>query len=259
LIDEVLSEGNNSPTEFAKQLIFKAKTLSCASRSIHVTNNKLEKKVEKIKLASRSNTGLFAQALTIIRRKYKHRGIQTINPGSPEWFQIKDTTKLATDFCNEFQIDPKKGYHTYIDIGMGMMKNYSLTKFKTLHAAICNKFEALQEIERDRNPEETEKAHQEYLRIVADKTGFAQGYNNQPEKYKYFIQVKDESKRMGVSPRQYIQAQFAGFDWRSGIPDPSQLIGTKAIDRLQRWAFEKNVTLGAKERKINFKNIKNGN
>lgn len=242
--------------ELAKHLVEKAKTLSCASRSIQVTNNKLEKKVEKLKLSSRSNTGLFAQALTIIRRKHKHRGVQIINPGSPEWFQLKELTKLGTDFCNEFQIDPKLGYAKYIDIGMGMMKNYSLTKFKTLHAAICNKFEALQEIERDRNPEETAKAHQEYMRIVADKTGFAQGYDNQPEKYKYFIAVKDEAKRMGVTSRQYIQSQFAGFDWRSGIPDPSQLTGTKAIDRLQRWAFEKNITLGAKERKINFKNIK---
>jgi hypothetical protein len=197
--------------------------------------------------------------LLICRRRLRHRGLQLIQPGDNEWFAVKEATKHATDFCNEFGISSLKiGYAAYIEIGLGMMKNFSLGKFKTIHAAICNQYEALQEIQRDRDPEKTRQAHDAYLAIVSEKVGLVQGYDKLPEKYKFFIQVKDEARKYGVTVKQYIQAQFSGFDWRSGIPDPAQLIGTKAVERLQRWAFEKNIRLGDHKRKVNFKVIKNG-
>lgn len=262
MIEEVLSFPKGSPLKWdahglAKELVTRAKTHSCSSRAILVSNKKVEEKITKLKLSNRSDAGIFAQMLLICRRRLKHRGLMLIQPGDPEWFNIKEATKHATDFCNEFGISSiKVGYGAYIEIGLGMMKNFSILKFKTLHASICNIYEAQQEIDRDKEPTSTKLAHDTYLAIVSEKTGMATGYEKSPEKYRYFIQVKNTAKEYGVSIKQYMQAQFAGFDWRGGIPDPAQLIGTKALQRLQTWAFEKNFRLGDKKRKVNFKNIK---
>ena len=57
----------------------------------------------------------------------------------------------------------------------------------------------------------------------------------------YFIKVREEAKKIGISPDIYVKAQFHGFEWRDGIPDPVQLVGTKAIDRLNKYLFEKNI------------------
>lgn len=233
-------------TSKAKLIVERAKSLSVASRSIHVTNDKLLQKTEKLKLATRSNTGMFAQMLLLIRRKLKHRGLQLIQPTSPEWLNLKEVSKLATEFCNEFEYERKEGYKVYIETGLSMMKNFSIFKFKNIHGAICNRVEALQEIKEDRSPEDTRKAHDAYLSIISEKVGYAQDYKDNPEKYKFFIKAKDEAAELGVSARQYIQAQFSAFEWKSGIPDPMQLVGPKARERVQKWAFENNITLGRK-------------
>lgn len=240
----------------AKDIVIKARTKSIASRGVSVTNDKLDRKIEKMKLTNRSDTGVFAQILLLVRRQNKHRGIRLIQPGEPEWFNIKETCKLATDFCNEFQIGLKKGYTEYLQLGVNKMKQFSIHKFKTIHAAICNEYEATQIIEQDKTPHETEQCHDYYLAHISAKIGYSQGYKSNPEKYKYFIEAKDSAKELCITTKIYIAAQFAGFEWNDSIPDPAQLVGTKALDRVQKYAFEKGITLGEKKETINFKQIK---
>lgn len=209
-----------------------------------------------MKLVNRTDTGVFAQMLLLVRRQMKHRGLRLIQPGEPEWFNIKDACKLATDFCNEFQISLKDGYKEYLKIGASKMKNFSINKFKSLHAVICNEYEAIQIIKQDKTPSETEDCHDYYLAHIANKIGYSQGYKGNPEKYKYFIEAKQSAKELCISTKVYIAAQFKGFEWNDSIPDPAQLVGTKALDRVQKYAFENGVTLGKKQTTIDFKQIK---
>jgi hypothetical protein len=221
-----------------------AKAHSVSSRSIHVTNDKLFKKTEKVKLASRSNTGLFAQMLTLVRRRLHHKGIQTVKPGDKGWLDLKEVTKLATDFCNEFQIELKTGYISYIQIAMGMMNGFSPYKFKNIHANICSRFEAMQEIERDKTPDKTEYAHSYYLARISSKIGYSKGYKDIPEKYVYFVKATKEAHTIGIPIKEFIQAQFEGLEWANGIPAPEQLVTEKAKERVQRYCFEHGIRLG---------------
>lgn len=234
-----------------------AKKYSVPSRAIIATNDKVYKKAEKIKLAARSDASIFAQLLLYTRRKLKHKGIQLIEAGTNDWFNLKEVCKLATDFCNEFQVDIKKGYKEYLEIAMGMMKGFSINKFKSLHQGICTIYESQLEIESDKTPEETRGAHDHYLRIISERTGFTQGFTNQVEKYRFFIKVKEEAKKVGVSVQEWIEAQFYAFEYKAGIPDPAQLVGIKAMDRVQKYCFEKGIKMGKKETKINFDKIRN--
>jgi hypothetical protein len=242
--------------DLAQSIVKKAKSLSVSSRSVYANNNKLEKKVEKLKLASRSDAGKFAQALLLIRRKFKHRGLQLIGPTDTEWLILKDICVGATEFCNEFGFKLELGYREYITIAMGMMKNFSLNKFKSLHGPICNIFEAQSEIQRDKSPERTSKAHDFYVATIHEKIGFAKGYDTVPEKFVYFIRMVGLADSMGIDTRTYIKAQFAGMDWRGGIPDPMQLVGDKALQRVQQYCFEHNIKLGKQSQGIDYSKIK---
>lgn len=242
--------------DIAKDLINKGKSYSASSRSVRVTNDKLEKKVIKMKLAGRSDTAVFAYTLLLVRQQMKHRGLRLIRVGDQDWLNIKEICKLATDFCNEFSLEIKEGYRQYLTLGMRKMKNFSIYKFKSLHASICNEYEAIQEIERDPTPQKTGECHDIYLANIAEKTGITQGYKDFPEKYQYFIKAKEEARKYGVSIRHYIAAQFFGFEWNNSIPDPTQLVGAKSVDRLQKYAYAHNIKLGNNRTLIDYKHIK---
>lgn len=260
MLHEVLHDYGIFPKElcgaFANRILNKGKSFSANSRGVYVSNDKIEKKVIKMKLAGRSDTSVFAQTLSLVRQQFKHRGIKLIRVGDKDWLSLKEVCKMATEFCNEFGLHVNKGYKEYIQLGMKMMKNFSVFKFKSLHSSICNQYEAIQKIAQDKTPEITKQCHLIYLGLISEKTGYAQGYEDNPEKYQYFVQAKEEAKKYGVSQKVYFKAQFDGLEWVNAIPDPAQLVGAKAIERLQKYAFTHKIRIGEKTGGINFKRIR---
>lgn len=249
-----------TPEELAIIIVKKAKTHSIASRCIITSNKKLEEKARKIKLAGRSNTGVFAQLLLLTRRKMHHKGLQLIEPGSPDWVNIKEACKLATEFSNEFGLDIKPGYTQYLKIGMSKMKNFSFYKFKSMHGSICNYYESTQEIEADKTPNKTTMLYELYLRKVNQKLGWEHNdYKDNPEKYVCFVRAKDLAEKFKIKIDHYINAMFFAFEWgeKEMIPDPFQLYGDKAIERVRKYCYEKNITL-REQKKIDFKKLKHG-
>src|SRR5690606_22567454 len=160
--------------------------------SVSISNDKLLKQAKKITASYQTEASLFSATLVRVRRTLKHRGINQVNQGDPEWLQIKEVAGLATEFCNEYGLTLKEGYEIYCNIAMGMMKNYSLNKFKSLHSAIFKKYDAEQLIKGDKSPESTLKGHDIYCSIIAEKIGYAQGYKELPEKYMYFVLARKE-------------------------------------------------------------------
>jgi hypothetical protein len=251
---------NANLSALAEDIINKGKSYSACSRGVLVTNDKLDKKTKKLSLAGRSNTAIFAQILLYSRQKLKHRGLSLIKVGSPDWLNLKESCNLASEFCNEFEMGLKEGYTEYISRGLKMMKNFSIFKFKSIHGAICNEYEATQVIERDKTPSKTDLMHSIYMEAISEKIGFSQGYKDLPLKYQYFVKAKEDAEKFNVSQKVYIKAQFQGFEWNNSVPDPTQLVGPKSIDRLQKYAFENNIQLGKKKKannNINWSQIKN--
>ena len=231
---------------------------SLTSRSITVTNDKLLKQTEKIKLAGRSETHIFAQILVLNRQKIKHRGIRMPKMGTREWMDLKEPCKLANEFCNEFNIPIKIGYNEYIKLGLQKMKNFSLNKFQTIHASIFKTYEAIQDLAHDPRPDFTKETKDIYVAKISERVGQTRGdYDKYPEKYVAFMYAKDTAKRMGVRIKDYIEAQFAGLEWANTFPDPLQLYGDKAEERAVKYCFENNIFMG-KKKTLDFKKIKHG-
>lgn len=241
------------PRKLAKEICLRARGRTAVQRSIVSSNEKTERKAEKIKLAGRSSTAVFAQLVLLTRRKLHHRGLTLIEAGSNEWFQLKEVCKLATDFCNEFQLPFKQGCIEYLRIGMGKMKNFSLGKFKSMHQAVCKDFEAEQEILKDKTPTETDQLYKLYLAKVNEKVGWEfSDYKDNPEKYVCFIRAKECARKIGIGIKTYINAQFSTME---SVPDPYQLYGDKAIQRVRKYCYENNISVKA-AKTIDFSKIK---
>lgn len=243
----------------ARRIMESAKTYSISSRSVYATTKKISERAEKIQLAGRSETGMFAQMILMHRRKLKHRGVILISPGSPEWVNLKETCKLATEFCNEFGIPIKEGYNAYLEIAIGMMKNFRLTTIKSMHSSICTTYESLQEIAHDKTPVQTTMMYELYLRKINLKLGWeSNDYKSNPNKYVCFVRAKEAAVKAKIDMKVYIAAQFAMMEQgdRSFIPDPLQLYGDKAMERVRKFCYEHNITQHI-SKKLDLKKIKN--
>ena len=242
----------------ANDLIIACAPFALTHRSISVTSQKLLNKTERVKATGLKDAALFAHILTLQRRKLKHRGITTIKPGTPDWITLKTVAASADQFVQEFGLKQKEGYIAYIEVALTKMKKFGLAKIKSMHAAICNEYEAILKIDYDKTPELTKKAYIVYSGIVSAKTGIhTNGIDKIPEKYAVFVDIKDEAARLGVTLDVYITAQFEAFGFRDGIPDPLQMTGDKAITRVQRYCYENKINPGKVTSKaIDWKKIK---
>lgn len=166
---------------------------------------------------------------------------------------------MATEFSNEFGLPIKDGYKEYLQIGIGMMKNFGFNKFKSMHSSICQVFESKQEIDSDPSPNKTTLIYELYLRKVNQKLGWeSNDFKDNPIKYACFVKAKKDATKLKIDLKVYIDSQFAFFEWgeKTIIPDPFQLYGEKAIERVRKYCYENNITTATKK-KLNLNKIKN--
>lgn len=238
ILDGLLPSGVDT-IGIAKMILVTARPKSVSNRLIVVSSGQVEKKVKAITKASQSQANLMAKVIHHTRRQLKHVGVRLIEPTSRDWAIVKTITELANQFCDEFGLKNSVGYSLFMSIGISKMSKFNLPKLTAMYESICETYAAMREIEADPTPSETESAHAYYRIKVAEKTGIINTYKNMPEKYVYFIRVKELAKSLGISYKEYIDSQFAMMEYRGALPDPYQLIGDKAKARLNKYLFQK--------------------
>ena len=251
ILSKLVSKGVNS-ADMAKNMMHMAKAHSISTRTITVTNDRLEKKVKKMVQSSRLDADIFAR-LIYVRRKYmKHRGISQIKPSSKEWGLLKEITSQALAFVEEFDLNKKEGFTDYINIGLTKMKRFGLNRFVNLYESICSTYQSKREIILDDNPELTREMYTYFQRYIINETGVVDKLEDVPDKYVWFVRATKQALDMGVSVTIYIGAQFAGLSFARGIPHPSQLVGDGAHERVVRYIYKKGINIGTKEPKKNW-------
>lgn len=248
LVLENLLESNNIVTrvsyeKLAYQFLLLSRPYSISNRTVNVTCDRLEKKVKKLLSSSTQDSDLFAKLLFYVRQSLKHKGIAPIRAGSKDWDSLKYITSQAINFCNDFNLSKQEGFKAYITIGLKKMRKYGLQKFNGIHSAIAETYQAMEELKGDVEPDATWELYRYYTGYIAKKTGIVNEYKDNPDKYVCFKRVREEAERLRVDGIEYIRAQFAGLDFAGGIPDPLQLVGEKAIERLNRYLFKNGVKM----------------
>lgn len=227
--------------KLARHILVRSRQHSLTARSLFVDKAKLVKSTSKVVMSSRDDASVFAHLLNLHRKQLHHRGISIIKVGSRDWLMIKEITKLANDFCEDFQLKRGMGYQAYIKLTLFRMGNkFNLNKFNSLHQTICDDHQANRDILHDITPQMTQIVQFQYEKRLGEK-GIVRDYSKEPSKYIFFIKVKEECQKYGVTIAHYIQAQFEGLEWANAIPEPNQLIGDKAIDRLNRFLIKNHI------------------
>jgi len=240
--------------KLAKQILTSSKPYSINSRNVIVNNQKLEKATNKLVKSSRLDADVMANLIVNVRRQLKHRGIQQILPNTRDWNLVKSLTKLANDFCNEFELEQREGYLNFLKIGISRMNKFGLVKLTNMYELICSVYDSRTQIQKDGDSEGTRDIHDYYFKKVLEKTGIPESYIDKPEKYLYFLKVNEESKKLGLKGTLWIEAQFWGLEWNDGKPEPPQLIGDKALERVTKYCYKHKVQ--AKEVSIDFKKLR---
>lgn len=244
------------------QILIRAKEYSLSNRSLLATTQKQRKQGDKIKQSSLQDAMTMAKAIFLVRKTLKHRGIEMSKAGSRDWPFIKTISCNANEYCEYHKGDTKDGaYTTYVRYACKKMAKFSLPKLQSMHQSIMEELEALEKLDAYPDKKLIERAYKAYNQFIIKNVGsILTDYSKMPDKYIYFLEVVELTKKFKITPEVYIESQFEGLAWRNGIPDPAQLTGDKAQERLQKYLYENKVRIGdgGSEEKISkFKSLKN--
>lgn len=244
VLKEVLEELDLTDVELhnlALNILNSGKKYSLTHRQLKVDNAKLLKSTSRVVLSNRDDAGVFASLLNLVRKQRKHRGISIIKVGAKDWLMVKEIASLAITFCQDFQLKREEGFKVYINLALDKMNDkFGLAKFNNFHQGICDDYDSIEKIKLDMTPNLTLSLKNLYEKYLGEK-GIVRDYSQEPSKYINFLRAKDEVIKYRVTNEIYIKAQFKGFEWCNSYPDPSQLIGKGAIDRLNKYLVENKI------------------
>lgn len=224
----------------AKDFNLHVKNKKLNHRSIIITNDRLEKKANILLKASSSDTSLLAMLLFHMRRKTKALYTsKKIDKDSKDYTQLKELTKICVEFCNQFELDKKKGFTKYLEIALPKISsslNY-INKLINLNDKVIQIYESTLRIQDDVNVKLTREIHDKYVTLISNITGIRVPYDKDPTVYVGFISVSELLKEIKVDVDTYLKAQFEGLSWTDSYPLPQQLIGDNAMSRLNKFIY----------------------
>ena len=212
------------------------------SRTILVSNNKINKQVNNVLLANQGDAQMVADIIYATRIKLKHRGVRKINQGNlREWTNCKKLAEICNTFCQDFELPTREGFIKYIELGIKKMPDARglTTRLIGLQDSITEEFSAIKEIQ-ELSPKDKQTITQIqdfYVRQIADRTGIYEPIKD-PGKFTHFIRLYDFLNKKGWNYKEYIIAQFEGLAWCNGIPELSQLTSEKAISRYNKYLYK---------------------
>jgi len=217
-----------------------AKRRAIISRSITVSNNKIQKQVSKVLLADHGNAALFADLLYAERIKLKHKGVKKINEAdSNNWDMCKKLADICNTFCNDFGLETRAGYIKYIEIGISRMNGNNRNLIQRLVSMSENIFEQManeQELSEDKNPWLTNQGFEYYVQKIAKVTGI---YDNKKDPNKLITFKRLGEKLQDPNKiKEWIDAQFYALAFVNGVPSIKDLLSDKALERYNKYLYK---------------------
>ena len=228
--------------DIANEFFRIARKRAINSRSILVSNNKINKQVNNVLLANQGDAQMVADIIYATRIKLKHKGVRKINQGNlREWNNCKKLAGICNTFCQDFELPTREGFIKYIELGIKKMPDARAltTRLIGLQDSITEEFSAIKEIQ-ELSPKDKQTISQIqdfYVRQIADRTGIYEPIKD-PGKFTHFIRLYDFLNKKGWNYKEYIIAQFEGLAWCNGIPELSQLTSEKAISRYNKYLYK---------------------
>lgn len=232
------------PTE---SFFLMARKSSVDSRAVMASNKKTTKKLDNITLASHGDANLVADLIYATRIKLHQRGVRKITEAnSREWNCCKQLAEICNNFCNDFNLETRAGFITYIEIGLSRVtSNRNLVqKLISLADSISVRYEIDREVKDYQCTEsikrEVHDIYQYYVKYIANSTGIYEDFKGDPEKYIHVCKVHELVNEKGWDYKAFIDAQFEALSFCNGVPSLDNMYGDKAIERFNKYLYKNN-------------------
>lgn len=235
---EDLNYKEMSPKKLAVLILKNAKKHQLTDRYIQLLDlkSKGRKKAKRqVHEATDDIVGTFNLALYTERRKINPHGrIRTITRKSRQYNTLRDVALLAEEFVTHFSIPNRlEGYLEFCNIGLSMMRKYSLNRFKTYEVRIFEYFESYIKMGEDDDQEGTLKLFEYWKACLEEYAGVTESESaiSDPNTYCNFLLARKQADEMGADYQKWVIAQFEGLAFLDVIPETVQLVGENAYAR----------------------------
>lgn len=220
----------------AKQLVKKAYSSRVKNRANIIEKDKVvSKKLKKAVQTENDYTEQFNGILTLCREQAKHNFSKVINQSGVEYTTLKEVTLIAVEFCKVFNLEFDFGFKEFVKLGFQFIgKKYALSKFKYHKDNIFNHYSFGLEIQSDTNKKNTEKFFEIWKEIMLEWSSMEVEVNT-VEKYINILYARQEADQAKANYYDWVEAQFEELAWLDVIPELTQLHGTNALERYERW------------------------
>lgn len=222
-----------------------ARKSSIDSRAVIASNKKVTKQVDKITLASHGDALLAADLLYATRIKLKQRGVRKITEANQkDWALCKKLADICNTFCDDFGLEIREGFITYIELGIKRLTSYRnlLQRLISMSENITNQYESIREVQEYQSSESIKQGvlqiHDYFVRYIANSTGIYENFKDNPEKYVHVCRIHKLLSERNWNYREYINAQFEALSFCNGVPTLDSMYGDKAIERFNKYMYK---------------------
>lgn len=214
-------------------------------RSVVITNQRTERKIEQVLKAGRSETDQVCNIISMYRRnrkKTKLYSTKKITPEHKDYTKAKELTKIILNYAQMFDLEFKEAIIKYLDITVPKITSglNFVHKLVNMEELVIQQEEMAQELLKDEDPVETRSIRDLYNKRVSERTGIITKAEEVSDMI-HFMEVRRITDDLDIPTEIYLEAQFHGLSWTDSYPTPKQLLGDKAIERLQKYLYEKKI------------------
>lgn len=229
---------SNFPTD---AFFIMARKKAINHRAVVVTNDKINKRVSNILLASQGDAALVADIIYATRIKLKHKGVRKINEtNSRDWANCKKLAEICNTFCQDFDLQTREGFIKYIETGISRMSDHKnlIQRLISMQENITEDYQAQLELSQlSRSELEQVTNIKEYFyKQIADSTGIYER-DEKADKLIHFYNLKRLCDRNNWDYEEFIDSQFESLAWCNGIPNIRELSNEKAIERYNKYKY----------------------
>ena len=241
---------NNEDWDKAGERLFKMlKRYNLDHRSIVITNERMERKVNKILKASKTDTDQVCNYISMYRRNRKKTKLYTtkkITPESKDYAKAKELTQVILNYADRYNIEFNKAIIQYLDYTVPKITS-SLNfvhKLVNMEDMVVLLTDSQLELDNDEDIQETLHIRDLYDQRITEKTNIIHKTTD-PTDIVHFKIMRGITDSLDIPNEIYIDAQFHGLSWTDTYPTPKQMVGDKATQRLQKYMFEKKIKVKA--------------
>lgn len=238
-----------------------ARGSSVDHRSLIINNKKKAEKIVERVSQPIEQANLLADIIYSTRVKLKHIGVLKIKQTDNQWGPLKQLVEVVNQFCYSYGFPQREGYIKFVEVALKLMSkakrvnyNYAPSWMVQRASWILATYEALNEVENDKTPNDTKLIFDIYRTRVVSMTGLSMIItpNDNPQEYACFIKAKQLANKLGLDYETFIDAQFDALSFCNGIPNKEDLGNQKGYDRVIKYLSHNKINLSTIQEQDNI-------